>query len=73
MQEAAEAAAAASNAVSGVVELYSLAHLDAVVDAAGPGIVAICFYSRVSYVAFLDAFENTWLRSVCLQPSEQQR
>lgn len=47
MQEAAEEAARTAAAGPGVVELQNLAHLDAVVEAAGPDVVAVCFYSRV--------------------------
>lgn len=41
-----ERAAADARESLGVVELYNQTHLDAVVDATGPGVVAICFYSR---------------------------
>jgi len=46
-QENAEAARAAAEAAGrGVVELQNLAHLDAISEAAGPDVVAVCFYSR---------------------------
>jgi hypothetical protein len=48
-QEIMERAAADARESLGVVELYNQTHLDAVVDATGPGVVAICFYSRVRF------------------------
>ena len=51
--EAAAEAAGRDGAAGGVREVRDLAQLDQLVDAAGPAVVAVAFYSRVGTPTYL--------------------